>query len=64
MSALPLKVFLDRSIGAKKIADALRALGVDVQTIQDRYGDESRTVADVRWIAEATRDGRVLIGAD
>lgn len=64
MSALPLRVFLDRSIGTKRIAEALRVLGIDVQTIQDRYGDESRTVADVRWIADATHDGRALIGAD
>jgi hypothetical protein len=32
-----LRVFLDRSIGTKKIAAALRELDVDVQTIQDRY---------------------------
>ena len=59
-----MRVFLDRSIGTKKIALALRELGVDVQTIQDRYGDASSTVKDVRWIADATQDGRILIGAD
>ena len=64
MSPQPLRVFLDRSIGTKRIAQALRALNVDVQTIHDRYGEKSSTIPDVRWIAEATRDGRVLIGAD
>jgi hypothetical protein len=64
MSPTRLRVFLDRSIGTKKIADALRVIGVDVQTIQDRYGDKSNTVKDVRWIADATRDRRLLIGAD
>jgi len=64
MTPSPLLVFLDRSVGTKKIAQALRVLGADVQTIQDRYGDESSAVADVLWIADATRDGRVLIGAD
>ena len=57
MNPPPLRVFLDRSIGTKKIAKALRDLGVNVQTIHDRYGDESSTVPDVRWIADAARDG-------
>jgi len=64
MNPPPLRVFLDRSIGTKKIAHALRILGVDVQTIHDLYGDESNTVEDARWIADATQDGRLLIGAD
>lgn len=64
MSTDRLRVFLDRSVGTRKIAFALRELGLDVETIQDRYGDESSTVADVRWIEDATGDDRVLIGAD
>jgi len=64
MSEFRLRVFLDRSVGTRKIASALRELAVDVETIQDRYGSESSTVADVRWIADASRDGRVLLGAD
>ncbi len=64
MNPSPLRVFPDRSIGTKKIANALRDLGVDVQTIHDRYGDQSSTVPDVQWIADATHDRRVLFGAD
>ena len=64
MTAPVLRLFLDRSIGTKVIASAIRELGLDVQTIQDRYGDESPTIADVRWIADASADRRVLIGAD
>jgi hypothetical protein len=64
MNSSQLRVFLDRSIGTKKIALALRGLGLDVQTIRDRYGDESSRVADVQWIADATNDGRLLFGAD
>lgn len=64
MTSPVLRVFLDRSIGTKVIGGALRELGVDVETIQDRYGDESPIVKDVRWIADASVDGRVLIGAD
>jgi PIN like domain len=62
MNPSPLRAFLDRSVGTKKIAKALRDRGVDVQTIHDRYGEESSTVPDVRWIADAAHDGRVLIG--
>ncbi len=62
MSAV--RLFLDRSVGTRKIAAALREHGIDVETIQDRYGPESSTVADVRWIVDATGDGRILIGAD
>lgn len=64
MTAARLPVFLDRSVGTKKIAIALRQLGVDVETIQDRYGDKSVKIPDTQWIEEATADGRVLIGAD
>lgn len=59
-----LRVFLDRSLGTKKIASALRGRSLDVETIQDRYGSAASTTADVRWIQDASRDGRVLIGAD
>jgi hypothetical protein len=48
MTAPVLRLFLDRSIGTKVIASAIRELGLDVQTIQDRYGDESPTIADAR----------------
>jgi len=58
------RVFLDRSLGTKKIAEALRALELDVETIRDRYGDASTKTDDDVWIRDATDDGRVLIGAD
>ncbi|HEX6686016.1 MAG TPA: hypothetical protein VF062_24780 [Candidatus Limnocylindrales bacterium] len=64
MSQPGIRIFLDRSIGTKSIAAALRSLALDVETIKDRYGEEASTVADVRWIEEATADGRVLISAD
>jgi len=59
-----IRIFLDRSIGTKKIATALRSLSLDVVTIQDRYGDEASRVVDVRWIEEATADGCILLSAD
>ncbi|MEQ4300768.1 hypothetical protein ABNF97_05125 [Plantactinospora sp. B6F1] len=59
-----LRLFLDRSIGTKKIARALRELGLDVETIQDRYGEAASTVSDEHWIHDASRDQRILVGAD
>ncbi|EWM14974.1 hypothetical protein [Kutzneria sp. 744] len=58
------KLFCDRSI-SWRIATAVRELGFEVQTLAERYGEQQgQLVADVRWIAEAARDGYVLLGAD
>jgi predicted nuclease of predicted toxin-antitoxin system len=59
-----LRLFLDRSIGTRRIAAALRAERLDVETIADRYGPASTHVRDEQWIAEASRDDRLLISAD
>lgn len=64
MTSPDLQIFLDRSVGTRRIAEALRELELDVETIRDRYGEASSTVQDVVWIEEATSAGRVLIGAD
>lgn len=65
MTAPVLAVFLDRSIGTRRIAEAMRAMpDIDVQTILDRYGPDSQFTPDITWIADATADGRILIGAD
>ncbi len=58
------RLFLDRSIGTRRIAAALRAAELDVETIADRYGPANIHVPDEQWIAEASRDGRMLISAD
>jgi PIN like domain len=60
----PPLLFLDRSVGTRRIAGALRAAGLDVETIVDRYGDEAPRVPDQRWITDATAAGRLLLGAD
>jgi hypothetical protein len=37
----------------------------DVETINDRYGVKpAEQILDERWIADASTDGRILIGAD
>jgi hypothetical protein len=37
----------------------------DVETINDRYGVKAaESIRDTQWIAEATADDRILVGAD
>ena len=61
---MTLRLFLDRSVGTRKIAAALRERQVDVETIVDRYGAANAHIRDEQWIAEATADGRLLVSAD
>ena len=60
----PLRLFLDRSVGTRRVAAALRAEQLDVETIADRCGAANIHISDEQWIAEATRDHRLLISAD
>jgi hypothetical protein len=61
----PLRLFLDRSTTGKRFIGGIRRLVDDVETIGDRYGVQgAEEVEDVRWIADATADGRILVGAD
>jgi hypothetical protein len=55
-----LRLFLDRSVGTRKIAAALHEAELDIETIVDRYGDEAPRVTDDRWITDATTAGRLL----
>lgn len=61
----PLKLFLDRSTQGKRFIEAVRRLVDDVETINDRYGVKpAEGIPDTRWIADASAEGRILIGAD
>jgi hypothetical protein len=65
MNAPPLRLFLDRSTQGRRFTEAVRKLVDDVETIADRYGMRpAEQVPDTQWIAEASIDGRILIGAD
>jgi hypothetical protein len=60
-----LKLFLDRSVQGRRFIEAIRLLVEDVETINDRYGVKpAEQILDQQWIAEASVDGRILIGAD
>lgn len=63
--AASLRLFLDRSTQSKRFVAAVRGLVDDVVTINDRYGTKAAEgIPDIRWIAEASAEGRILIGAD
>ena len=60
----PPEFFLDRSLGRHVVADALRAEGLLVQTLADRYPEEEEFVDDEIWIHEVTTDGLVILMKD
>jgi len=60
-----LKLFLDRSTNSKRFAAGVRLLVTDVVTIGERYGVmPAEQIKDPRWLADATAEGRICIGAD
>lgn len=57
--------FIDRGMGSRLVPEGLRAAGWNVTTMDERYGvDASQAVADVEWIAAASRRGEVLLSKD
>lgn len=61
----PLRLFLDRSIQGRRFVNAVRELVKDVETIDDRCGaTAAQNVPDLRWIRDATADGRIIVGPD
>ena len=61
---LPPEFFLDRSLGRHVVADALRAEGLVVQTLAERYPETEEFVDDEIWIREVTADGLVIQDRD
>src|SRR5438132_13386893 len=60
----PLVFFIDRSLGRRKVPDALRAAGVDVRVLDELF---PQATPDITWLKEAgakrwivvTRDDRI-----
>jgi PIN like domain len=46
------------------VADALRAVGVSVQVMAERYPETEEFVEDETWIREVTADGLVILMKD
>jgi predicted nuclease of predicted toxin-antitoxin system len=54
------RYFFDECL-SRKVAEALRVLGVDVIHLRDEWGEG---VKDVDWIARIKREGRIVITQD
>lgn len=57
----PFIVFLDRSLGKKKIASALRQAGIEVHVHDDYFSPDAR---DEEWLKETGRRGWVVFTKD
>jgi PIN domain-containing protein len=57
----PLTFFVDRSLGAHDVPDALRAAGVRVEIHDDHFAPDT---ADIAWLAEVGAHGWVVLTKD
>lgn len=57
----PLVFFLDRSIGRKKVAAALRQIGVQVKVHDDNFISDAK---DEEWLREVGRKGWIVLTKD
>lgn len=56
-SPSPPEFFLDRSLGGRDVAEALRRAGWNVRTHLEVYGDRDQNVEDIEWLALCGREG-------
>jgi hypothetical protein len=57
--------FIDRSLGKKHLAEALRALGFTVHTLSSVYGEEQgQAIPDQRWLRDVGREDWVVLMKD
>lgn len=66
MSTLPpLRLFLDRSTNGDDFVKGMKDLCPDTVSIGEKYGVKAAEgVDDPVWLAEATKEGRICVGAD
>ena len=58
-------LFLDRSLGRRKVPQALREAGLRLTTLAERYGvPADELVTDVEWLSDAGRRGEVVFMKD
>jgi len=58
-------LFLDRSLGSIHVPNALRAAGLRLTTLAERYGSEhAQFVRDIEWLDEAGRRGEAVLMKD
>ncbi len=57
--------FIDRSLGRKVVADALRACGLTVHTMASVYGEETaQSLRDEVWLRDAGERGWIVLMKD
>jgi predicted nuclease of predicted toxin-antitoxin system len=57
----PVVFFLDRSLGKRHVAEALREIGVQVEVHDDHFPPDTE---DSRWIAEVSGRGWAIVTKD
>jgi hypothetical protein len=58
-------LFVDRSLGRIRVPTLLRAAGLRLVTLAERYGiPNDETVRDIEWLAEAGRRGEAVFMKD
>lgn len=58
-------LFIDRSLGRIHVPDLLRAAGLRLATLAERYGvPADETVSDVTWLREAGQRGEAVFMKD
>ncbi len=57
----PATFFLDRALGRKKVAAALREIGVNVEVHEDHYAPDAR---DQDWLEDVGKKGWVVLTKD
>lgn len=63
--ALPPEFFVDRSLGRRRVPDALRAEGLVLRTMAEVYGERTgQGLADTEWLADAGRNGWIVLSKD
>lgn len=61
----PADFFVDRSLGRRRVPDALRAAGLTVHTMAEVYGERvGQGLEDVEWLSDAGRRGWIVLTKD
>jgi hypothetical protein len=60
----PPEFFLDRSLGRRRVAEALRSAGWVLRTHHDVFGDRDEQVPDVEWLRLCGREGLPVLSKD
>jgi PIN domain-containing protein len=61
----PPEFFIDRSLGRRHLAEALRARGQTVHTLSSVYGEQAgQSIADERWLHDAGAQGWIVLMKD